>query len=145
MEAQGSGEGCFSCQDVLIKSSTDDDILKGLTRGKLSPGTGSFGDGYALVRGQRKAERSLTTQGMTASVDMATRDAAAGPAGQEFAIGRTGICLIDLKNTNCTNSPSLTHSLTPPCAAKLNNAVIVMGEKQHNLYLGCQGEGRERV
>lgn len=113
VEAQGSGEGCFSCQDVPIKSTTDDDILKGLMRGKSCPGTGSPGEKLpknALVRGQhqpgtctslhrqpaapRKAERSLTTQGMTASVDMATRDAAAGTAGQEFAIGRMGKCLI---------------------------------------------------
>lgn len=162
MEAPGSGERCFSCQDVLIKSNTDDDILKGLVRGKSSPGTGSSREKLpknALVRGQqqpgthtslrrqptapRKVERSLTTQGMAASVDMATRDAAAGTAGQQFAIGRMGKCLIDLKNTNHTHTLSL--SLTPPCAAKLNNDVIVVGEKQHNLYPGCQGEGGERV
>ena len=114
MEVQGSGESCFSCQDVLIKSSTNDDILKGLMRGKSSPGIGSSGEKLpknALVRGQhqlgtctslsrqpvapRKAEHSLTTQGMTASVDMATWDAAAGTAGQEFAIGRMGKCLTD--------------------------------------------------
>lgn len=38
---------------------------------------------------------------------------------------------------------SLSHSLTPPCAAKLNNDVIVVGEKQHNLCPSCRGEGRE--
>lgn len=48
----------------------------------------------------------LTQRMTTASVDMATRDAAAGTAGQEFAIGRTGKCLMDLKNTNCTHSHS---------------------------------------
>jgi len=38
----------------------------------------------------RNAEWSFMAQGMAASVGMATRDAAAGTAGQEFAIGRMG-------------------------------------------------------
>lgn len=42
-----------------------------------------------------KAEHSLCYPGMSAPVGMATRDAAAGMAGQEFAIGRTGKCLGD--------------------------------------------------
>lgn len=68
---------------------------------------------------------------------MATRDAAAGTARQEFAIGRMGKCVIDLKNTNCTHTPSL----TPPCAAKLNNDVVVVGEKHHNLYPAIRERG----
>lgn len=47
--------GCFSCQDVLIKSSTGDGILKALKRGKSPPSTGSSGEKFpknALVRSQ---------------------------------------------------------------------------------------------
>lgn len=74
---------------------------------------------------------------MRASVDMATRDAAAGMARQEFAVGRMGKCVIDLKNTNCTHTPSL----TPPCAAELNNDVVAVGEKHHNLYPAVRERG----
>lgn len=99
-------------------------------QGKSSPSSGSSGEKLpkdALAGGKhqpgtctslclqpaapKKAVHSLTTQGMTASVGMATWDAAAGMAGQEFAIEITEKCLIDLKNTNRMHSPSLTHSL----------------------------------
>lgn len=47
------------------------------------------------------------------------------------------------KKTPQPHTLSLSHSLTPPCAAKLHNDVIVVGEKQHNLCPSCRGEGRE--
>lgn len=81
-------------------------------RGKSLPSAGISGEkkkNNALVRCQHrwahahpshpaapsKAEHSLCYPGMSAPVGMATRDAVAGMAGQEFAIGRTGKCLGD--------------------------------------------------
>lgn len=58
--------------------------------------------------------------------------------GRSFAVGTAERCLVDFKNANLAHSrpllPSLLpHSLTPPCAAELNNDVIVVGEKRHHL------------
>lgn len=78
-------------------------------RGRSSPGIGRSGAKQhqnALGRGQHQLgtlpacgpqeSRAFSHDaGMTASVGMATWDAAAGMARQEFAVGRTGKCLID--------------------------------------------------
>lgn len=65
--------------------------------------------------------------------------------GRQFAIGNTEKCLIDLKmpvsHTRSLLPSLLPHSLTPPCAAKLNNDGIVVGEKRHHLHPGWQGQG----